>query len=269
MGRNRFKFLHAKLCFDDPDTRKERWPTDRFAAAREIWELFNANLSKYVYPSEYLSIDETLYPMRHQIAHRMYNPAKPARYGLLKNSINDARFPYTYKSYPYAGKPKAGDGPYYLASNLAKVQYLVQETMKDLDLRGRCIATDRLYTSPPQAEWLMDRDIRNIGTINNKRQGVPAILTDNAMLKERPIHSVTCHYQVLEGEGGNDHITRTSLMSYAVQTGSGQKKSVLMLSTARPLKGATVDDKADKPAIYKLYDFTKGGTDIVDQCIDF
>jgi len=30
-----------------------------------------------------------------------------------------------------------------------------------------------------------------------------------------------------------------------------------------------MDDGKEKLAIYKLYDFTKGGTDIVDQCIGF
>jgi len=30
-----------------------------------------------------------------------------------------------------------------------------------------------------------------------------------------------------------------------------------------------MDDGKKKLAIYKLYDFTKGGTDIVDQCIGF
>ena len=35
------------------------------------------------------------------------------------------------------------------------------------------------------------------------------------------------------------------------------------------MKKKTKDDKKDKPAIYKFYDFTKGGTDIVDQMNDF
>ena len=38
-----------------------------------------------------------------------------------------------------------------------------------------------------------------------------------------------------------------------------------MLTTMRPLLGVTSDDGKKKPALYKLYDFTKGGTDIVDQ----
>ena len=40
-----------------------------------------------------------------------------------------------------------------------------------------------------------------------------------------------------------------------------------MLSTMQPLLGITRDDEKKKPALYKFYDFTKGGTDIVDQKI--
>ena len=35
-----------------------------------------------------------------------------------------------------------------------------------------------------------------------------------------------------------------------------------------PILGVTKDDGLKKPAIYKFYDFTKGGTDIVDQRSD-
>ena len=94
------KFLLSTLTFDDPATRKEKWPYDRFAAARPIFEMLNSNTSKYLLPSLYLSIDETPYPMRHQIAFRQYNLSKPHRYGLLLKSLNDASFPYTCKACP-------------------------------------------------------------------------------------------------------------------------------------------------------------------------
>ena len=38
-----------------------------------------------------------------------------------------------------------------------------------------------------------------------------------------------------------------------------------MLSTIEPLLGTTIDDDKCKPAIIKFYDFTKAGTDIIDQ----
>ena len=79
-----------------------------------VWGLFNKNLGKCIARSKYLTIDETLYPMRHQIAFRQYNPNKPHKYGFLFKSLNEACFPYTFKSVPYAAKPTSGDGPFYI-----------------------------------------------------------------------------------------------------------------------------------------------------------
>ena len=95
MGRNHFKFLLNNLMFDVA-TREVDWQQDCFTTIREFFEIFNRNCMKHVIPSEYLSIDETLYPMRTQVGIKQYNPNKPAKYGLLFKSLNDARFPYTY-----------------------------------------------------------------------------------------------------------------------------------------------------------------------------
>ena len=43
------------------------------------------------------------------------------------------------------------------------------------------------------------------------------------------------------------------------------KKNVILLSTAAPILGITKDDGKSKLGIYKVYDFTKGWTDTIDQ----
>ena len=58
------------------------------------------------------------------------------------------------------------------------------------------------------------------------------------------------------------------LTSYTVKTKSKGKKNVVLLSTSRPLHGKAIDDGKKKPQIIKFYNFTKGGTDIVDQLND-
>ena len=58
MSKNRFKFLLSHITFDNHIDRENNWPTDRFAAMRPVWELFNSNLGKNVAPSEYLTTDE-------------------------------------------------------------------------------------------------------------------------------------------------------------------------------------------------------------------
>ena len=85
VSKNRFKFLLSHTTFDDYSDREKNWPTDRSAAMRPVWEFRNKTLGKYIAPSEYLTIDETLYPMRHQIAFRQYNPNKPHKYGFCSN----------------------------------------------------------------------------------------------------------------------------------------------------------------------------------------
>ena len=58
MSKSCFIFLKGHICSINLQERTQWWETDRFAAIREIWEIFNSNLSKHVASSEYLSIDE-------------------------------------------------------------------------------------------------------------------------------------------------------------------------------------------------------------------
>ena len=88
MSKNRFKFLLSHITFDNHIDRENNWLIDRFATMRPVWELINSNLGRYVAPSEYLTTEQTLYPMRQQIAFRQ---DKPHKYGVLLKSLNDAK----------------------------------------------------------------------------------------------------------------------------------------------------------------------------------
>ena len=54
-----------------------------------------------------------------------------------------------------------------------------------------------------------------------------------------------------------------------VKTKSSGKQNVLLLSAVPPLLATTKDDNQSKLAIYKLYNFSKGGKDIIDQKMGF
>ena len=239
-------------------TRKNKAVGDKFAAIREIWGIFNLNLSKYVAPWEYLLVDETLYPVRQQISFCQYNPSKPHRYGLLLKSLKDARFPYTYKAVPYAVKLKAEDGLYYLMSTIDYIKYLVTKMETDQPIKGRIFSTDRLSTSIESTNWLLDRGIVTVGTLQKGRRRIPSDLFET---QNRDIFSANFHF---EKEKKNIFLT-----SYTVKTKSKRKKNSAVLSTSRPLHGKTIDDGKEKPRIIKFYDFTKGGKDIVDQLNDY
>ena len=59
------------------------------------------------------------------------------------------------------------------------------------------------------------------------------------------------------------------LNSYVVNTKSTGKRYVMILTTVKPILGTSKHDPKLKPAIYKLYNYTKGGTDIIDQNMSF
>ena len=193
--------------------------------------------------------------MRQQIVFRQYNPNKPHRYDLL---LNDARFPYTYKAVQYAAKPKAGDGPYYLKSNIDYIKYLVTKVEADQPNTGRTFSTDCLYTSIESTNRLLDCGIATVGTLQEGRSGIPYKLFDT---QNRDIFSTTCNF---EKEKKNICLT-----SYTVKTKPKGKKNVNVLSTSIPWRGKAIDDSKEKPKLIKFNHFTEGGTDIVDQLNDY
>ena len=72
MSKNRFKFLFSNISFDDFETRTQRWVYDRFTAIRDVFESFNHNCSSCIIPGDFLSFDETLYPMRTRIEFKQF-----------------------------------------------------------------------------------------------------------------------------------------------------------------------------------------------------
>ena len=147
MSSNRFWFLNSNIRFDNADSRPNRFQRDRFAAFRDIFESFNDNCSSVLQPNEYLSLDETLYSCRNQISFKQYNPSKPHKYGILFKSINAVEYPFTFRTSVYSGKPLGEPGPFYTPGILPTVKSLVTSLKGHVDLKGRNISMDRLYTS--------------------------------------------------------------------------------------------------------------------------
>ena len=125
MSCNRFRFLLARLSFDDKLLREKKWETDRFAAIREIFEAFNNNCARYMSAEAYCALDETLYPTRIMISFKQYNPRKPAKYGFLFRSINAITFRYTYSVIVCAGKPENTEDARYYRVSEGKVVFLI------------------------------------------------------------------------------------------------------------------------------------------------
>ena len=110
----------------------------------------------------------------------------------------------------------------------------------------------------PMAQWVLDRRITSVGTLQSNRKGIPAEIKE---LKDRETNSYTIYW-----EKDNGILT---MHSYVVKTKSSGKRNVLFLATLPPLFATTKNDNKSKSAIYTLYDFSKGRTDIIDQKMGF
>ena len=121
-------------------------------------------------------------------------------------------------------------------------------------LKGKNITMDRLYGDLLLAEELFDKnDVSVIMIMKKGRKGLPAELqTTNG----REEFSKNIHYR----KDKKDIV----LLTYTTKTKSKGLINVIAVTTMRPVLGQTKDAKA-KPALLKMYDFTKIGTDIVDQ----
>ena len=137
-------------------------------------------------------------------------------------------------------------------------KYLIQNLECHTNLVGRNISYDRLYTSIPMLELLFDRRITSVGTLQSNRKGIPAEIKE---IKDRE----TNPYEIYREKDSSIF----NLHSYVVKTKSSGKQNVLLLSAVPSLLATTKDDNKSKPALYKLYDFSKGGTDIIDQKMGF
>ena len=115
-----------------------------------------------------------------------------------------------------------------------------------------------MYTSVELSKWLLTRNIATVGTVQKCRHGIPHELFD---IRRREKFSVTYHYKEKEKD--------MCITSYTVTTKSKGKNNAVTLSTMRPMDDCIKDDDKFKPQIFKFYDFTKGGMDIVNQMNDF
>ena len=79
---------------------------------------------------------------------------------------------------------------------------------------------------------------------------------------------VTKNHELLFSDIYWDEKSPLSISSYVAKTSKG-KKNVILLSTAPSILGITKDDRKSKLGVFKVYDFTKRGTDIIGKRMGF
>ena len=245
VSKNRLKLFLRHVTFDNKNTRIERQKTDKLAAIREMWNLFELNLAKNYVPSESLTIDEQLYPFRGYVPGRSYMPMKPAKYGTKLFWICDAKNGYALQSIPYCGK-----------LNNEREVGLAENVVLKLSERyfnsGRNIFMDRFFSSHSVARKLLEKGLTMTGTIKQNRREVPPTFR---CVKSRDTFSTK---ELWDGEN------RIMLLSYVPK----RNKNVLMISSMHSHPGVNFNRDDMKPDVIDDYNHGKGGVDVLDSRIE-
>lgn len=241
-SRDRFSSLLNHIRFDDKSTRTARKAKDKFAPVREVWELFQRNLSKYYHPDAFLTVDEQLVPFRGRCGFLQYMPSKPDKYGLKIFWICEASTSYPLKGIPYLGKGTTFTRE---ATNDSVGCDIVKNLTKDFVDSGRNITCDNFFTDLNLAEELLKRKLSVVGTIRRNKRFLPP-----KFQSKKDLDYMDSKFVFREG---------VALVSF-----QGKKnKNTILLSTMH--NDTSVSDENKKPEIVLTYNKTKAGVDSMDQ----
>ena len=235
MFRNRFTDILKYLRFDNRATRAERRATDKLAAFRDFWTLFQAQFQKYYIPGTDLCVDEQLVAFRGKYPFRQYIPSKPEKYGIKIWWCCDAETSYPLKGKIYLGKQP--DQPREVGQGARVVKELVAPWYRS----GRNVTADNFFSSIPLAEDLLENGLTYVSTIRSNKAEIPTVMKPNS---SREVYSSMF--------GFKDQVT---LVSYVPK----KNKAVKAPSTMH--HDTVVEGEEYKPEIIMHYNATKSGVD--------
>ena len=132
------------------------------------------------------------FAVRHNLSFKQFNPTEPSKYGMLYKSIKACRYPLTYLAAVYSGTPKAEPTFYCTSGTTHIVKHLIQNIKFHINLVRRNILYDRLYTSIPMAQWLLDCGITFKGTLQSNRKEIP---TEIKEIKDEETNSCEIYWE--------------------------------------------------------------------------
>ncbi|XP_043475498.1 piggyBac transposable element-derived protein 4-like [Leptopilina heterotoma] len=239
MPLNRFKFLVQMIHFDDKSTRQTRRETDKFAPMREIWEDFISKCTQYYSPTLYCTIDDHVLSFQGPCPFKVYNCAKPDKYGMKIIMLNDSNTFYMYSAEPYVGTTEK-------ESTESLPSYYIRKLSETIQGSWRNITCDNWFTSTEIFDKMLQNSITMVGSIRKTKGQIPQSLKSDA-----PLYSSKFLFDE----------TKT-LVKYVPR----EDKFLLTMSTLHSLVEIEMD--TEKPTIISFYDSTKGATEYFNKLCD-
>ena len=238
MSQTRFEFLLLCLRFDDKSTRMERKSEDKFAAIREVWELFISYCRKYYTPSTYCTVEEQLLGFRGRCPFRVCIQNKPDKCGIKITTLCDAKTFYMVNAAPYVGQVRKN-------TDVSVLTFYVRSLTEPIHGTNGNITCNSWFTWIPLVDTMMNLKLTVVGTLRkNKREIPPSFITTRGKQVPSWLHA-------FDGP--------KTLVSYIPR----KNKSVVLLSIVH--KNSSVDKNSNIPELVTFYNATKGGVDTLNQ----
>ncbi|RXG58792.1 PiggyBac transposable element-derived protein 4 [Armadillidium vulgare] len=122
-------------------------------------------IGKKYYPSQNLSLDESLLLWKGRLIFRQYIKSKRSRFGIKIFKLVDSNG-VTVKTNVYTGKMEEENG-------FSKTETIVVNMMKDFLEKYHHLYTDNFYTTPKLYRYLKEHKTSATGTVRSNRQGMP------------------------------------------------------------------------------------------------
>ena len=169
MPRDRFLEIFWLLHISHPDPSHPEKMIDKICA---LLELLLAKFQHYFYPSQKLSVDETMVGFRGRFGSTQYTPKKPVKWGIKSFTLADAETGYMLNIVVYTGAQTLDDADAQFASLPVLARTVLHLVNPYLGM-GHHIFADRLYSSIPLVQTLADNQTHFTGTINKNRIDLP------------------------------------------------------------------------------------------------
>ena len=246
LSRNRFKEIFWMLYLPESTT-----PTHRIDEVKSLLDILLASFQSVFYPSQDVSIDETMIGFKGRISFMQYCPNKPTKCGLKVFVLADSKTRYIFNILPYTGRKTRetymsncdDDLPMY-------TQVVVALLEKYLD-KGHHLYADRFYTSAPLVEELEKRKTGYTGTLVRTRKQLPKEVQQKGFKLEKG-----------EMKGWRDG-------NGMVVAWRDKGKPVVLISSVHPVASTTVINHQGLPKIKPVavdeYNQSMGGVDKADQ----
>jgi hypothetical protein len=247
---------------------------DAFWQIKELVSECNRRCAYHFKMGRSFSIDEAVIPFKGRHRARCYNPKKPSKYHFKKFSLNCADTGYVYCHYHYGGKDERR--PENVPASLWPIKKLVDQC-PDLHNKNHFCSTDNWYTSAHSLSYFRGKGVHCAGTIKKGRLGVAT--------STRPGFPAAGIFKAARGAPKRPrgdcmiHETKLTDGTDAFVTTWQDKKSVLLLSSYRPMAGDCVRkikvgrtwtrQRFFRPNVVAHYNRTMGGTDLHDQRLAF